>query len=159
MRAEKKAAKAAESVNKSEKKKAAALAAAKTEVPGSKAPPKVADDADTATDSKDDSQNTDVAADRPAGETPIDQVANSDDIRKGAPATAGSPTLEGTDELIVPLAGGKRSETTELNPSDEKADEVPTTEAGKKAAEAKPKARRSLLGREEPADDSPEKET
>ena len=160
LRAEKKAAKAAESLSKSEKKKAAALAAAKTEPPG-KAP--VGSAEDSATVSKGDSQNTDdAAAERPAGKASVDKAAKSGDAKDSAPATSdadGSPTSEGTDELIVPKAGVTSSESTEPRSSEEKADEAPTTEAGKKAAEAKPKTRTSLLGREKPADDPPDKKS
>jgi hypothetical protein len=137
MRADKKAAKAAASVTKSEKKKAAAaaLAAAKTEPADKK--PALGDE--TAAKVTSEPESTDTKKDGPqvTGAKPIGQ--SSTDLEGESSATP-----SGTDELIVP---------------DKKDDEIATTEAGKKAAEAKPKSRRSLLGRAQSTGDEPEKKS
>ena len=140
MRADKKAAKAAASVTKTEKKKAAAaaLAAAKTEPADEKLASGDSTDQATAIESKDTrkgaSENKSVG-DKPEG--PSTTVA-----------AESSATPDNTDELVVPD-----------KPTDQKDDEIATTEAGKKAAVAKPKTRRSLLGRSQSTEDSPEKQS
>ena len=137
IRADKKAAKAAASVTKSEKKKAAAaaLAAAKTE-PADKKPAVGDEEAEKA---QSEPEGTDAKKDGPQGIG----------VEPKSPSAVGiagesSATPNGTDELIVP---------------DKKDDEVATTEAGKKAAVAKPKSRRSLLGRGRSTEDEPEKKS
>jgi hypothetical protein len=153
MRADKKAAKAAASVTKTEKKKAAAaaLAAAKTE-PADEKPA-------TGSGAESPVEAPDIESD-PAGKD-IKSVPNSKDTEKdvddtspgdkpeiptAAVAAESSTTPENTDELVVPDTR-----------SDQKDEEIATTEAGKRAAGAKPKARRSLLGRGQSTEDSPEK--
>ena len=139
IRADKKAAKAAASVTKSEKKKAAAaaLAAAKTEPADEKlASGGGAEDTDKATGVKSELESTDTKKDEP-------QVKGADNQTADVAANS-SATRNGTDELVVPNKKDK---------------EIATTEAGKKAAEAKPKSRRSLLGRGQSTEDSPEKKS
>jgi hypothetical protein len=153
IKAERKAAKAAASVAKAEKAKAekakaenakaAALVAAKTESPGDMSPSvesaevseKAPDDNDTK--SGDAGENEPGA---PEGASPSEEAAGS-----SVTAAAEIPSAAGeTDVLAVP---------------EKKEDEVATTEAGKRASEARPRARRSLLGRRGAGDDSPEEKS
>ncbi len=78
----------------------------------------------------------DAPGDKRAGEMPEAPSATVAAERSAPPAPPVS-----NDELVVP---GERD------------DEIATTEAGKRAAEAKPKTRRSLLGRSRSTEDSQE---
>lgn len=150
MRADKKAAKAAASVDKTEKKKAAAaaLAAAKTEPADEKpATGSGAESPEKAPDIESDSGGKDIKSVPQSNDTEKDAPGDTLEIPTAAGAAGNSSSQEGTDELVVP---DRRS--------DQKDDEIATTEAGKRAAMGKPKARRSLLGRGQSAEDSPEKE-
>jgi hypothetical protein len=140
IKAERKAAKAAASVtkaekDKAEKDKAAALVATKTKAADHKTPSvhteKPADDAKGAeTKSKE--------AGAPKREIPSEEASTSSTTESDeAPGVGGE-----TDVLAVP---------------EKKEDDVATTEAGRKASEAKPKARKSLLGRGRSDDPSKEK--
>jgi hypothetical protein len=142
LKAERKAAKAAASVAKAEKAKAekakaAALVAAKTEStddmsPSAEVSERAPDDKDTKSE---DLEENEPGA--PKGESPGEKAPSSS-VTEAAetPGAAGE-----TDVLAVP---------------EKKEDEVATTEAGKRASEAKPRARRSLMGRRGADDDSPE---
>jgi hypothetical protein len=141
LKAERKAAKAAASVAKAEKAKAekakaAALVAAKTESTDDMSPS--AEVSERAPDDKD-TKSEDLAENEPGapkGESPGEKAPSSSVTEIAEiPGAAGE-----TDVLAVP----------------EKEDEVATTEAGKRASEAKPRARRLLPGRREADDDSPE---
>ena len=132
-KAERKAAKAAASVTKAEKGKAAALEAAKTK----------ADD--------DKSSDKEKAA----------VVAKSDETKgsePGAPKGEGSPEeAPSTTAADANETPGVAGETDVLAVPEKKEDDVATTEAGRKASEAKPKARKSLLERAQADDSSEEK--
>jgi hypothetical protein len=135
IKAERKAAKAAASVAKAEKAKAekakaAALVAAKTES-AAEVSEKAPDDKDTKSEDVGENEPGAPKGARPSDEVPSSPVTDAAEI----PGAAGE-----TDVLAVP----------------ENKDEVATTEAGKRASEAKPRARRSLLGRRGAGDDSPE---
>jgi hypothetical protein len=144
LKAERKAAKAAASVAKAEKAKAekakaAALVAAKTE----------------STDDMSPSAESAEVSDR----APDDKVTKSEDAEENEPgAPKGespgerAPSSSVTEATEFPGAAGE----TDVLAVPEKEDEVATTEAGKRASEAKPRARRSLLGRRGADDDSPE---
>jgi len=139
IRAERKAAKAAASVAKAEKGKAAALAAAKT---------KHSDDKSPADGTAEDSDGA------PAGED-----AKSEDAKQDAPGDAPKAEATGaasTDTTAAPETPGTRDETDVLAVPEKPEDEVATTEAGKRALEAKPRARKSLLGRGPSTEDSTE---
>ena len=131
LRAERKAAKAAASAakaekDKAEKDKAAALVSAKTEPTDDKSP------AHGTTKTSDGAPNgEDVKEDTPGG-APMaeDTGAASPSVTTAAPEAPGTP--DETDVLAVP---------------EKQENEVATTEAGKRASEAKPRTRRSLLGR------------
>ena len=132
-KADRKAAKAAASVTKAEKDKAAALETAKTK----------ADD--------DKSSDKEKAA----------VVAKSDETKgsePGAPKGEGSPE-EGPSTTAADAneTPGVAGETDVLAVPEKKEDDVATTEAGRKASEAKPKARKSLLERARADDSSEEK--
>ena len=131
LRAERKAQKAAASVAKAElakaeKEKAAALTAAKTGIAGDTA--KVSDGATGGEDAK----NKDV---------------NSEDAKSDAPKAVGSGAASTSDTTAVPEAPSTPNETDVLAVPEKQEDEVATTEAGKRASKAKPRARKSLLGR------------
>jgi hypothetical protein len=137
-KAERKAAKAAASVtkaekDKAEKDKAAALEAAKTK----------ADD--------DKSSDKEKAA----------VVAKSDETKGSEPGApkGESPPEEGpsTSATDADETAGVAGETDVLAVPEKKEDDVATTEAGRKASEAKPKARKSLLERARADDSSEEK--
>jgi hypothetical protein len=140
IRAERKAAKAAASVTKAEKDKAekdktAALVAAKS---------KAADDKTPSVDT----------------EKPADDAKNEEKKGKESGAPKGESPPEETPATSTTEAGeppGVAGEIDVLPVPAKKEDEVATTEAGKKASEAKPKARKSLLGREQADDSSEEK--
>jgi len=139
VKAERKAAKAAASVtkaekDKAEKDKAAALVAAKTKAADDKTPSvdteKPADDAKS-------EETKGKEAGAPKGESPHEEAPTSSTAEADeTPGVAGE-----TDVLAVP----------------KKKEDVATTEAGRKASEAKPKARKSLLGRGQADDSSEEK--
>jgi hypothetical protein len=139
-KAERKAAKATASVAKVEKDKAAALAAVTTK-PTDEEPP------------------------LPSGGDPANKSENKGDKDEGAKSEDASSTGGPTGETDSPSAGSSLTTSGETDvlavpeKKPEKDDEVATTEAGKKASEAKPKARKSLLGRTRPADDSPEEKS
>jgi hypothetical protein len=145
LKAERKAAKAAASVAKAEKAKAekakaAALVAAKTESTDDMSPSaESAEVSERAPDDKDtkseDAEENEPGA--PKGESPSEKA----------------PSSSVTEAAEIPSAAG---ETDVLPVPEKKEDEVATTEAGKRASEAKPRARRSLLGRRGAEDDSPE---
>jgi hypothetical protein len=142
IKAERKAAKAAASVAKAEKAKAekakaAALVAAKTESTDDMSPS--AEVSEKAPDDKD-TKSEDVAENEPGapkGESPGEEAPSSSVSEAAETSSAAGET----DVLAVP---------------EKKEDDVATTEAGKRASEAKPRARRSLLGRRGADDDSPE---
>jgi colicin import membrane protein len=142
IKAERKAAKAAASVAKAEKAKAekakaAALVAAKTESTDDMSPS--AEVSERAPDDKD-AKSEDLAENEPGapkGESPGEKA----------------PSSSVTEAAEIPGAAG---ETDVLAVPEKKEDEVATTEAGKRASEAKPRARRSLMGRRGADDDSPE---
>jgi len=131
LRAESKAAKAAASVTKAEKGKALALAAGKTAHADDRSPAAgTADASDKSTAGKD-VKSEDVKEDEPVDTTKAEGSGATDDSAPtAAPEASGTP--DETDVLAVP---------------EKQEDEVATTEAGKKASEAKPRARKSLLGR------------
>jgi hypothetical protein len=146
-RAERKAAKAAASVTKAEKAKAekakvAALVAAKTESTGDESP-----GVESVETSEEEPDNEDTKSDEaeeggqsaPMGESPVEEAPTSRTETADIPGAAGE-----TDVLAVP---------------EKKEDEVATTEAGKRASEAKPRARKSLLGQRAADDDSPEEKS
>jgi hypothetical protein len=144
IKAERKAAKAAASVAKAEKAKAekakaAALVAAKTEstddispsIPLAEVSERAPDDKDTKSEDLEENEPGAPKGESPGEKAPSSSVTEAAEI----PGAAGE-----TDVLAVP---------------EKKEDEVATTEAGKRASEAKPRARRSL-GRRGADDDSPE---
>ena len=140
IKAERKAAKAAASAtkaekDKAEKDKAAALVAAKT---------KAADDKKPAVDTEkpaDDAKSEETKGQEPGA--PKGESAQEEASTSSTTAADETPGVAGeTDVLAVP---------------EKKEDDVATTEAGRKASEAKPKARKSLLGRVRADDSSDEK--
>jgi hypothetical protein len=147
IKAERKAAKAAASVTRAEKAKAekakvAALVAAKTESTGGESP-------------------AFESAEAPK-EEPVDEGAKSDEAvegeqsaAKGEGSSAEVPT-SGTESADIPATTG---ETDVLAVPEKKEDEVATTEAGKRASKAKPRARKSLPGRRATDDDTPEEKS
>jgi hypothetical protein len=144
IKAERKAAKAAASVTKAErakadKDKAAAPVAAKTEPTDDKAPSVGADDAPADKDAK----RADTKEDASSAAAQVEGASGESPGSASTEAAETSGTPGETDVLAVP---------------EKKEDEVATTEAGRKASEAKPKARKSLLGRRR-ADDSPEEKS
>ena len=140
-KAERKAAKATASVAKAEKDKAAALAVVTTKPTDGK--PLLPSGGDPSKKSGKDDKSERVV------ETKSDASAAGDstDKKDGSSAGVSTTTADETDVLAVP------------DKKPEKDDEVATTEAGKKASEAKPKARKSLLGRTRPTDDAPEEKS
>jgi len=138
-KAERKAAKATASVAKAEKDKAAILAAVTT---------KPTDEKPALSSGGDPSNKSEKKGDKgePAKSEGTSATGGPTDKTDG-PAGSSITTADETDVLAVP------------NKKPEKDDEVATTEAGKKASEAKPKARKSLLGRTRPNDDAPEEKS
>jgi len=131
LRAERKAQKAAASVAKAElakaeKEKAAALVAAKNEP---------AADTAKASDGAPDSEDAE-------GED-----AKGKDVKGDALEAEGSGAASTSDTTAAPEAPSTPNETDVLAVPEKQEDEVATTEAGKRASEAKPRARKSLLGR------------
>ena len=139
-KAERKAAKATASVAKAEKDKAAALAVVTTKPTDGKQ--SLPSDGDSSNKSKKKGDNGEGAKSGDASAT-----GDSTGATDGSSAGASTTTADETDVLAVP------------DKKPEKSDEVATTEAGKKASEAKPKARKSLLGRTRPIDDAPEEKS
>jgi len=141
IKAERKAAKAAASVtkaekDKAEKDKAAALVAAKT---------KAADDKKPAVDTE-----------KPADDAKSEETKGQEPgAPKGESAQEEAPTSSST--TAADETPGVAGETDVLAVPEKKEDDVATTEAGRKASEAKPKARKSLLGRVRADDSSDEK--
>jgi hypothetical protein len=140
-KAERKAAKATASVAKAEKDKAAALAAVTTKPADGKPP--LPSGSDPSNKSEKDGKGERVV------ETKSDASAAGNSTGETNDSSAGS-SITPTDETDVLAVPEKKLE---------KDDEVATTEAGKKASEAKPKARKSLLGRTRPTDDAPEEKS
>jgi hypothetical protein len=139
-KAERKAAKATASVAKVEKDKAAALAAVTTKPTDEKPPLPSGGDPSNKSDEKGDEGEGAKSEDASAAVGP---TGETDRPSAGSSAT----TADETDVLAVPAK------------KPEKDDGVATTEAGKKASEAKPKARKSLLGRTRSTDDAPEEKS
>jgi hypothetical protein len=141
IKAERKAAKATASVAKVEKDKAAALAAA--------------------------TKSTDEKSLLSSGDGPSDKSLDKDGKGEGANETKpeDAPVGEvssGKPDGLSPESATTADETDVLplpEKKAEKGDEVATTEAGKKASEAKPKARKSLLGPTQSTDDAPEEKS
>ena len=139
IKAERKAAKAAASVTKAEKKKAekdkaAALVAAKT---------KAADDKTPSADTE-----------KPADDAKSEETKEPE---PGAPKGAGSDEKAPTSSTTENETPGLKDETDVLAVPEKKEGDVATTEAGRRASEAKPKARKSLLGRGQADESSEEK--
>ena len=139
-KAERKAAKATASVAKAEKDKAAALAVVTTKPTDGKPLPS---GGDPSKKSEKDDKGERVVDTKSDASAAGDSTGETD----GSSAGASTTTADETDVLAVPAK------------KPEKDDEVATTEAGKKASEAKPKARKSLLGRTRSTDDAPEKKS
>jgi hypothetical protein len=116
---------------KAEKDKAAALEAAKTKADDDKS-----SDTEKAADGAKSEETKGPKPGAPKGESPPEE----------------GPTTSATEADQTPRVAG---ETDVLAVPEKKEDEVATTEAGRKASEAKPKARKSLLERAQ-ADDSSE---
>jgi len=140
-KAERKDAKATASVAKAEKDKAAALAPVTTKPTDGKPP--LPSGGDHSNKAEKDGKGESVMETKSDASGAGDSTGETD----GSSAEISTTTADETDVLAVP---DKRPE---------KGDEVATTEAGKKASEAKPKARKSLLGRTRTTDDAPEEKS
>ena len=141
IKAERKAAKATASAAKVEKDKPAAIAAA-TKSTDEKSPLSSGDGPSGKSLDKD--GEGEGAKENKPGDAPVAEVSTGE---SDGLSTESATTADETDVLPVPE---KKAE---------KGDEVATTEAGKKASEAKPKARKSLLGRTQSTDDAPEEKS